>query len=187
MNITYKALHNIISEIRKISCTIENSSAINRLCEYEKEQYYLFTTNRRNKNVPYNFIPLSEVISIAKPIIQPPFRYPGNIGYSQIESSPILSLDLSKEDRTIIQKLLFDIVGRHHWGICKLFVLNIYPNHCPESFIDKMYFANRRGRNPLLGSEDGFFYLLKGVSSDQLLLNNRNKRKWIKSISKYYA
>lgn len=185
INITYKVLENITTEI---TCNYieENFDSVEKLCKYTEKNKSIFLKNRRNKNVSYNFISLPEVISIIKPLIEPPFRYPGNIGYSQIENSPILSLDISKEDRTIVQKLLFDIIGKHHWGVCKLFILNMYPNHCTESFIDKMYFINRRGKNPSLGSKDGFFYLLEGISSDRLLLSKRNKRKWIKSINKYF-
>lgn len=186
MFITYKTLENIISEITNIHSINKNEDCLLELNNYLKEKEKLFVDNRRNKNTSYHFIPISEVIEIAKPILEPPFKYPGNKGYSQIKNSNIISLDLSKEDRCIVQKLLFDIIGKHHWGICKIFVLNIYPNHCPEAFIDMMYFTNRRGNKPLLGSRDGFFYLLEGINSDQLLLGNRNKRKWIKSINKYY-
>lgn len=189
MNITFKTLYNIIAEISSpllIEKDKKFDNVLNELCKYLSEKRSIFVKNRRNKNHPYNFIPLAEVIQLMKPILEPPFRYTGNIGYAQIENSPLFSLDLSKEDRSIIQKMLFDIIGKHHWGVCKLFVLNIYPNHCTESFIDKMYFINRRGKKPLLGSEDGYFYLLEGITSDKLLLSKRNKRKWIKSINKYF-
>jgi len=195
MFITYKALDNIITEIIHISSSSkydyldedEYLNAVNKLVEYQARKRSEFYENRRNKNVSYNFIPLSEVIVLAKPIIKPPFKYPGNIGYAQIENSPSVSIDISKEDRMIVQKLLFDIVGTHHWGVCKLFILNMYPNHCPESFVDKMYFVKRRGKNPLLGSKDGFFFLLDGVSSDQLLLDERLRNKWTKSLNEFYS
>lgn len=193
--ITYKVLNNIIEDIIKVTSyhkydyldEDECLLVINQLNVYRLDKRSEFLENRRNKNTPYNFIPLHEVIIISKPLLQPPFKYPGNIGYAQIENSPSIAVDISKEDRRIVQKLLFDIIGKHHWGVCKLFVLNMYPNHCPESFIDKMYFANRRGNNPLLGSEDGFFFLLEGVKSDRLLLESRLRKQWLKSIEKFYS
>ena len=195
MYITYKVLDNIVDDILKTTYNCQYDyldkdiylDILILLNDYRLEKKSEFLENRRNKDIPYNFIPLSEIIEISKPLLRPSFKYTGNIGYAQIENSPTVTVDLSKEDRRIIQKLLFDIVGTHHWGVCKLFVLNIYPNHCPESFIDKMYFVNRRGNNPLLGSEDGFFFLLDGVKSDQLLLDARLRKQWIKSINNFYS
>ena len=143
MYITYKALNNIISEILLVSSFRQLSDfqvmvdcdgteiidpehklrleAIDSISRYRLDKQKIFIDNRRNKNIPYNFIPLSEVIKLSKPLLKPSFKYPGNIGYAQIENSPTVAVDISKEDRCIVQKLLFDIIGTHHWGVCKLF------------------------------------------------------------------
>jgi len=176
--ITTQSAFNIISNIKreiKKEDYLKHKKILIEVENFIEKKEKEHRKNIRNNSYLYHNISLQELILLLKDVFSS-CRFKAGIGHTQIQTSDVLKKDISKNDRKIIQYLLFDIVGSHHWSVAKIITLQIYPHHVTSETIDKSYY-NRSDRPNGLGNclpllkqmGRGFFSLNENVNSIDLL------------------